>query len=148
MDEKQFYTSKNIEKYPPDGKLNQCKACITMNIDNWDPETYTWILEELDIPYVKQEWDTMLTKKVQEGKPLTGLSVIGKYISKMKLKQWKDYHWSDSEELQAKYDNDAVMALRAQGYTGDEIELELAKKRTPPRPSEIGTEVDSTSSFV
>jgi len=30
-----------------------------------------------------------------------GLSVIGKYISKMKLKQFKEYGWEDTERLQA-----------------------------------------------
>ena len=25
MDDTQFYTSKNIEKYPPDGKMDICK---------------------------------------------------------------------------------------------------------------------------
>jgi hypothetical protein len=44
MDEKEFYTSRNLEKYPDGGKLNQCKKCITMHVDNWDPETYKWIL--------------------------------------------------------------------------------------------------------
>ena len=56
MDESQFYTSKNLEKYPDGGKLNQCKKCITMHVDNWDPETYKWILEEIDVPYVKEWW--------------------------------------------------------------------------------------------
>ena len=29
-----FYTSHNLEKYPNDGKLNICKDCITMHVDN------------------------------------------------------------------------------------------------------------------
>jgi hypothetical protein len=31
---------------------------------------------------------------------MNGMSVIGKYLSKMKLKQWKNYTWKDSEKLQ------------------------------------------------
>ena len=44
MSEENFYSSNNLEKYPSDGKLNQCKKCLTMHLDNWDPETYLWIL--------------------------------------------------------------------------------------------------------
>ena len=29
-----FYTSNNLEKYPDDGKLPQCKKSITMHVDN------------------------------------------------------------------------------------------------------------------
>jgi 3-methyladenine DNA glycosylase Tag len=32
---------------------------------------------------------------------MTGMSVFGKYLSKMKLKQWKDYGWADTERLKA-----------------------------------------------
>ena len=32
---------------------------------------------------------------------MTGMSVFGKYLSKMKLKQWKDYGWADTEKLKA-----------------------------------------------
>jgi len=38
-----FYISNNKEKYP-DGHINQCKKCLTMHVDNWDPDTYLWIL--------------------------------------------------------------------------------------------------------
>lgn len=30
----QFYTSNNLKKYPNDGKLNQCKKCLTMHVNN------------------------------------------------------------------------------------------------------------------
>jgi len=33
---------------------------------------------------------------------MNGMSVVGKYLSKMKLKQWKNYCWADSEKLQEK----------------------------------------------
>jgi hypothetical protein len=31
---------------------------------------------------------------------MNGMSVIGKYLSKMRLRQFKDYTWADSERLQ------------------------------------------------
>ena len=39
MSPESFYMSNNLEKYPDEGKLNLCKKCLTMHINNWDPET-------------------------------------------------------------------------------------------------------------
>ena len=88
MDDTQFYTSKNIEKYPPDGKMSTCKKCLTMHVDNWDPETYKWILQEIDVPYIKEEWNALLERYGKDPNKITGLTIIGRYLSKMKLKQW------------------------------------------------------------
>ena len=81
-----FYTSNNIEKYPPNGKLDICKKCLTMHVDNWNPDTYKWILEAVDVPYVKQEWDKILTKTVNSKEPgqISGMTILGKYLSRMK----------------------------------------------------------------
>ena len=49
MDEDQFYTSRRTDKYPNGGKLPECKKCITPHVDNWNPESYKWILEEIDL---------------------------------------------------------------------------------------------------
>lgn len=135
-DEKEFYVTKNLEKYPT-GHLNQCKKCITMFVDNWDPETYKWILEEADVPYIPDEWNKLLVKWGQDSKKLTGMTIIGKYFSKMKLKQFKDYHWSDSEYLQQKAENEKIANMKAQGYSGEEIEKELKVDRTPPKPTTL-----------
>jgi hypothetical protein len=43
MNSDQFYGSNNLEKYPA-GKLDICKKCATLHVDNWDPETYMWII--------------------------------------------------------------------------------------------------------
>ena len=39
----QFYGSNNEVKYS-EGKLKQCKKCITMHVDNFNLDTYLWIL--------------------------------------------------------------------------------------------------------
>ena len=44
----EFYTTNNLEKYPT-GKVDQCKDCMTLHLDNFDPSTFLWIIEELDI---------------------------------------------------------------------------------------------------
>lgn len=91
----QFYTYKNGEK------TEMCKKCLTMHIDNWDPNTYLWLLEKMDVPYVPVEWDVLRDRAFAKNPNLNGMSVFGKYLSKMKLKQWKNYGWADSDKLQA-----------------------------------------------
>lgn len=96
MDEGQFYT------YKDGRKTELCKKCLTLHIDNFDETTYVWLLEKMDVPYVPEEWNTLRDKAfAKDPKKMNGMSVFGKYLSKMKLKQWKDYSWADTERLQA-----------------------------------------------
>lgn len=137
MDDTQFYTSKNIEKYPPDGKMDVCKKCLTMHVDNWNPETYKWILQEIDVPYIKEEWNGLLERYGKDPKKVTGLTIIGRYLSKMKLKQWNKYTWADTEALEKNSTEKKVLNMKAQGFTEDEIQEQLAIDRTPPKPKEL-----------
>lgn len=137
MDDTQFYTSKNLEKYPPDGKMDICKKCLTMHVDNWDPETYKWILQEIDVPYIKEEWNGLLEKYGKDPKKVTGLTIIGRYLSKMKLKQWNKYTWTDTETLEKDSIDKKVLNMKAQGFTEDEIQEQLSIDRTPPKPKEL-----------
>lgn len=137
MDDTQFYTSKNIEKYPPDGKMDVCKKCLTMHVDNWNPETYKWILQEIDVPYIKEEWNSLLERYGKDPKKVTGLTIIGRYLSKMKLKQWNKYTWADTEALEKDSTEKKVLNMKAQGFTEDEIQEQLAIDRTPPKPKEL-----------
>lgn len=137
MDDTQFYTSKNLEKYPPDGKMDICKKCLTMHIDNWDPETYKWILQEIDVPYIKEEWNGLLEKYGKDPKKVTGLTIIGRYLSKMKLRQWNKYTWADTETLKKDSIDKKVLNMKAQGFTEDEIQEQLSIDRTPPKPKEL-----------
>lgn len=137
MDDKEFYTSKNIAKYPPDGKLDMCKKCLTMHVDNWNPDTYMWILEETDVPYVKEEWDGILEKYGQDPKKVTGVTILGRYLSKMKLKQWNQYGFADTERLAEERKALKINQMKAQGMSGDEIDAELATDRTPAKPASM-----------
>lgn len=137
MDDKQFYTSKNLEKYPPDGKMDICKKCLTMHVDNWDPETYKWILQEIDVPYIKEEWNGLLEKYGKDPKKVTGLTIIGRYLSKMKLRQWNKYTWADTETLEKDSIDKKVLNMKAQGFTEDEIQEQLSIDRTPQKPKEL-----------
>ena len=70
-----------------------------MHLDYLNPDTYLWILQEIDIPYVPDKWFETVEQCVQKGTKITGMTILGKYISKMKLKQWKDYRWEHTEQL-------------------------------------------------
>ena len=123
----QFYSSNNLEKYPNDGKLNQCKKCITMHVDNWNPDTYLWILQEIDVPYIPEEWNKLMATYAKDKSKLTGLSILGRYLSKMKLKQFKDYRWKDSEFLQELNNSKIEQTMKRQGYDAQQIAQAISK---------------------
>ena len=29
-------------------------------VDNWNPDTYMWIIQEADVPYVPDEWNKLM----------------------------------------------------------------------------------------
>ncbi len=143
MDEAtQFYT------HWDGSKTNMCKKCLTMHVDNWDPNTFLWLLQEMDVPYVATEWNIIRDKQYKEkGKDkMNGMSVFGKYLSKMKLKQWKDYRWADTEklktmteekerqqraerekfeeEIQAQYDNGEISEAQYKTFMSTESQYE------------------------
>lgn len=126
MDENQFYGSNNLEKYP-DGKLHQCKKCITMHVDNWNPDTYMWILQEADVPYVPKEWEMLMATYGKDKSKLTGLTILGRYLSKMRLKQYKDYRWKDTAFLQELNNNKIEQTMKRQGFDAQQIADALNK---------------------
>lgn len=155
MDEGQFYLSRNIEAFPPNGRLKQCKKCLTMYVDNWDPKTFLPILEQIDVPYIKDEWDKTLARELERcgehPENVTGMTVIGKYLAKMRIKQFKDARWADSEELQKKIEETKRKSLRARGTSEEEIEETIANdaKKQVPKP-EVGkiTQIGPLSSAI
>lgn len=137
MDTDQFYTSNRLDRYPDDGKLPECKKCITRHVDNWNPKTYLWILEEINVPYIEEEWNTLLERYGKDRTKVTGMTILGRYLSKMKLNQYKNYSWEDTEKIKAEMDARKRDVMARQGYTGEEIEEALAANRTPERPAEL-----------
>ena len=96
MVEDQFYT------YRDGRKTELCKKCLTLHIDNFDESTYLWLLQKMDVPYVPEEWNILRDRAfAKDPTKMNGMSVFGKYLAKMKLKQWKDYGWEDTEKIQA-----------------------------------------------
>lgn len=96
MTDTQFYTYKNGEK------TEMCKNCLTLHVNNFEPDTFLWLLEKMDVPYVPSEWNVLRDRDyAKDPNKIGGAAVFGKYLSKMKLKQWKEFGWADSERLQA-----------------------------------------------
>lgn len=146
MNASEFYGSNNLEKYPT-GKLNQCKKCITMHVDNWNPDTYLWILQEVDVPYVPKEWQSLMMKYATNPSEVTGTTILGRYLSKMKLKQYKDTRWKDTERLQELEDAKLEQTMKRQGY--DAVQIMEAKEKgrvftMPDKPLEEPVYEDTT----
>ena len=136
--EDNFYTSNNREKYP-DGRLNLCKECLTMRVNNWEPDTYMWILQECDVPYVPAEWNKLLASYAKDPTTVTGMTIIGRYLAKMKLKQYNKFRWKDTDFLQQMEQHKMEEAMKKQGYDIQQIveAQEKAKFEVPTEPLEI-----------
>ena len=130
MNADQFYGSNNTTKYP-DGKLRQCKKCISMHIDNFSPDTYMWILQECDVPYVPEEWNKLLASYAKDKSKLTGMTILGRYLSKMKLKQYREYRWEHTEFLQELANKKIEETMKRQGYDAAEIAQAIATSTIP-----------------
>ena len=93
-----FYSKRNRQKF------DLCKACLTMHIDNWDPDTYTWIIKEADNCYIPQLWEDIRGKAYQKSPTkMNGMTVMGKYFAQMKLKQYSKYSWDQSDAAIEEY---------------------------------------------
>ena len=92
----------NFYKYRDGTYVELCKKCLTLHVDVFDSTTFLWLLEKLDVPYVPQEWNAVIENKMAKkpDKPISHSAVFGSYLSKMKLKQWKDFYWADKDKIQ------------------------------------------------
>ena len=116
----QFYSSNNLEKYP-EGIIPICKKCMTMHVDNWNPETYLWILQEADVPYIPDEWNKLMATYCKDKSKVTGTTIVGRYLAKMRLKQHSKYRWKDTEFIQELKNNEREQIMKKQGYDVQQI---------------------------
>lgn len=56
MKEVQFYS------YKDGSKMEICKKCLTMHVDPYKSETFTPLLERVNVPYVPSEWEILIEK--------------------------------------------------------------------------------------
>lgn len=125
---KEFYSSNNLEKYP-DGKLNICKKMITMNVDNWNPDTFLPILQECDVPYIPKIWNNKLATYGKDRSKVSGMTIIGRYLSTMKIKPNDKWRWKDTQYLQELADHETEEAMKRQGYDAQEIDKVVRENR-------------------
>lgn len=114
MDLINFYRSNNLERFPNGGYVDECKKCFTMHINNFEVNTFIGLLEILDMPYIEAEWNVILQRHASPEKihQLKSTTILGRYVSKMRLEQFKHYRFADGPsiaeakraELQQKHD--------------------------------------------
>ena len=132
----EFYQSNNLEKYPDYGTIPICKKCLTMHVNNWDPDTFTPILKEVDVPYIPEEWNKLLASYGKDPRKVTGMTILGRYLSKMKLRQWNDFRWKDTEFLAQLAEKELRETLERQGKDIQEITVAVEEsKAILPNPN-------------
>ena len=117
MADTNYYTYKNGTK------AELCKSCLTMHINNFEPDTFLWLLEKFDVPYIEAEWNVLRDRAfAKDPYKMNGMSVFGKYLSKMKLKQWKNFTWADTERLKIEAEEKAKLSGNINKISDDDLE--------------------------
>lgn len=82
-------------------RMDVCCDCIYSTIDNKRPETFMWVLKELDVPFVEDVWVGVCRKKYKEEPDnFQNAKVLGIYVRVMRnLIAYKDKTFADTEEL-------------------------------------------------
>ena len=105
-----------------------CKQCLTMHVDNFDPQTFLWILQKLDAPWVPVFWNRIRDKQyTKHNGKLKGTSVIGKYLSQVKVKQYKKYTWATSEQLRQEVSKKEKVDEQALAVQQEQIKKQFIK---------------------
>ena len=119
----------NFYTYKDGSKCEICKACLTAHIDNFDPNTFEWILEKMDVPYIPVEWNVLRDKAfAKDPYKMNGMSVIGKYLAKMKLKQWSKYGYADTKKILKQMQQEKAKKQKAEEEEKVRHEAELKVK--------------------
>lgn len=95
LDSNEFYSS----KHPP-GRLHICKECIINSIDNQNPDTFKWVLQQVDVPYIEDEWNRLIKKHGVDG------IIISRYLAKMWLAGFRGFTYFDTMWLNKKRQED------------------------------------------
>lgn len=96
LKEIEFYKMKTGER------CDLCKDCLTQYIDNRNPETFLWILEKFDVPYLERVWVEKTNTIYQKNPAKFGpRSVLGMYLRIMNMTQYKNLTFKDSDHLKA-----------------------------------------------
>lgn len=92
--EKQFW-QKNMGLKDRDPYCSYCKDCCCKTIKYGDINTFKPLCEELDIPFIKKEIELALRSRFT----VRDKVVVGRYIAKMRLKNFYPFHYADSDNF-------------------------------------------------
>ena len=91
----------NFYKFKDNTQDTICKECRLEGRRDWCTSDYFPLFELYDIPLIYSEWNNLVDGQIRvcviENKPYK--SIFGKYLSKMKLKGFKNYTWKDTDNL-------------------------------------------------
>lgn len=97
---KDFYKDKN------GNPMKKCKKCMASMIDLNSYSTVLPVLKEINIPYIPYEFERLKERYMYSEKdgvmvrnPNCNQTILGKYIGKMKLSQYKDFTYEDTKEF-------------------------------------------------
>ena len=99
-------------------------------------------MKELDVPYLPEKWNQLLSKYGKNRAKVTGMTIIGRYLSQMHMKQYEDYRWEDTAFLQEVENKKISDTMKRQGYSASEIAETLDKGTTTPPPPPVEKEED------
>ena len=156
MEDSQFYTYKSGDK------VELCKKCLTLHIDAFDESTFLWVIEKMDLPYVPAEWNKLRDKDYAEKglAKFSSMAVFGKYLSKMKLKQWNKYGWADgpsliaeaanksAEKLQQEAENDQFYKEKFERGEINEAEYKTLTSIVSQRKNDLAAGTDKSNPYL
>lgn len=116
LDEKNFFKTRRTDKHPS-GFIPECKTCVALKVDDGDIQTFLPMLKEIDVPYMPSKWRELVQKK-----PAGGASIIGKYVSMMRMNQYKKYFWADTENLVESERSALIAAFKQDNATETDAE--------------------------
>lgn len=121
-----FYRTKDGEV------LDLCKSCFTMHMDAYDPDTFMWALQKCDVPYVQAQWNSLRDREYEKDPDKFDSGVVfGRYLSTMKLGQWKKYRWKDTEKLKDELNQKAEEAIEQRNRYEALLKEDLDKGKIP-----------------
>lgn len=95
-------------------KDSWCKECRLQGCNDLQPWTFFNLMRMYDIPFIEEQWWILVKRQILKTvkDKLTYTTIFGKYLAKMKLKGFIDWHFDDSINLNAKWGNETTFINR------------------------------------
>ena len=110
--ERKFW-HKNMGAGKNDPYSSYCKECFCNIIELDNIESFRAICEELDYPFIKREIRELVNNYQYS---LDKQVIIGRYLSKMRLKGYYSFHYEDSDNFNKIHEEQEREAMRRRGF--------------------------------